>query len=94
MCSLESNLGTILWPILDEFLENFRRGGGVISDPKKFVAKFLAFESPFWGVISVPKNFVAKNRYIFPKKGPGGGGQKAVWNFSENSSIMVGTGFP
>ena len=28
---------------------------------------------------------------FFPKKG---GGSKAVWNFSKNSSIMVGTGFP
>ena len=36
-----SNQGTIVWTILDEFSENFRRGGGgVISDPNNFVADF------------------------------------------------------
>ena len=51
---------------------NFRKifeGGGVVSDPKNFVSKFLALETPIWGVISVPKKFVEKNRNIFPNKG-------------------------
>ena len=28
----------------DEFPENFRKGGGVISDPKNFIAIFFALE--------------------------------------------------
>ena len=27
--------------ILDEFSENFQKGGGVVSDPKNFVADFF-----------------------------------------------------
>ena len=32
----------------------------------------------------------------FPKKGTGGGegGSKALWKFSENSSVLAETGFP
>ena len=69
-------------------------GGGVISDPKNFVAKFLAFETPIWGGHFRSKNFRSKKSLHFSQKRPGGGGPKAVWNFSKNSSIMVGTGFP
>ena len=36
------------------------------------------------GVFSVPKIFVAKNRYIFPKKGPGRGGQRPFGTFPKN----------
>ena len=90
-------------------------GGGVISDPKNFVAIFFALETALLvmnfrknfeiggGVISDPKNFVANSVLVvmtlekiatfFPKRG-GGGGSKAVWNISKNSSILVQTGFP
>ena len=34
-------LGTYGFPNMDVFLEKFRRGGGVISDPKNYVADFL-----------------------------------------------------
>ena len=44
-------------------------GGGVISDPKNFVAKFLALETPIWGSHFRSKNFRRKNCNIFPKKG-------------------------
>ena len=56
-----------------------------------------------WGVISDLKNFIAnlvlvqpvcgKNHNIFSEKGAGGG-SKAVRKFSENSSVLVETGFP
>ena len=37
---VSSSLGKTTSTRFDEFLENFRRGGGVISDPKNFVAVF------------------------------------------------------
>ena len=37
----KSNLGVTICTKFDEFSENFRRVGGVISDPKNFVAVFL-----------------------------------------------------
>ena len=36
-------------------------------------------------------NFGKKLQYDFPKMR---GGSKAVWNFSENSSVLEGVGFP
>ena len=33
-------LGSITWTKFDEFSENFLMGGGVISDPKNYVALF------------------------------------------------------
>ena len=42
-----SNLGTITLTKLDEFSENFQRGGGVISDPKNFVADFSIINEHF-----------------------------------------------
>ena len=39
--------------------------------------------------------FLSRNpQYDFPKMRGGGAGSKAVWNFSENSSVLVGPGFP
>ena len=55
------------------FWKSSKRGGGVISDPKNFVAKFLAFETPFLGGHFRSKKFRKKNSNIFPKKGGGGG---------------------
>ena len=63
---------------MDVFLENFRRGGGVISDPKNYIADFFGFKTvyfgrKFWkkcpkrgggGVISNPKNFIANLRKL------------------------------
>ena len=72
-------LGRTLWTILDEFSKNFRRGGGVISDPKNYIADFFGFKTvyfgcKFWkkcpkrgggaGVISNPKNFIANLRKL------------------------------
>ena len=37
-------------------------------------------------------SFLKNPQYDFPKMR--GGGSKAVWNFSENSSVLVGGGFP
>ena len=37
-------------------------------------------------------SFLKNLQYDFPKMR--GGGSKAVWNFSENSSVLVGGGFP
>ena len=56
---------------MDEFPENFRRGGGIIYDPKNFIAIFFALETVILvmnfrknfkkgeGVISDLKNFIA-----------------------------------
>ena len=55
------------------FWKSSKGGGGGISDPKNFVAKFLALETPIWGGHSRSKKFCRKNRNIFPKKGGEGG---------------------
>ena len=68
------------FPNLDVFLENSRRGGGgVISDPKNYIADFFGFKTvyfgrKFWkkcpkrggggGVISNPKKFIANLRKL------------------------------
>ena len=51
-------LGTPGRSIIDEFLEKFQRGGGggVISDPKNFVAIFFALETALL-VMNFRKNF-------------------------------------
>ena len=43
----------------------FSKGGGVISDPKNFVAKFLAIETPIWGGLFPSKNFRRKKSQLF-----------------------------
>ena len=63
---------------MDVFLENFRRGGGVISDPKNYIADFFGFKTVYFG-----RKFWKK----CPKRG-GGGGVKAVWEFSKKTSIL------
>ena len=51
-------LGKPIFPKSDKFPENFRKGGGgVISDPKNFVANLVRF-GPVW----------KKNRNIFFRK--------------------------
>ena len=59
-------LGVTGFPKLDVFLENFRRGGGggVISDPKNYIADFFGFKTVYFG-----RKFWKK----CPKRGGGGG---------------------
>ena len=61
--------------------KNFQKGG-VISDLKNLIANLVPAQ-PLCG----------KNRNEFFRK-RGGGGSKAVWKFSGNSSVLVETGFP
>ena len=34
---------------MDVFLEKFRKGGGVISDPKNYIADFVGFKAVYFG---------------------------------------------
>ena len=58
----------------------------------------IKFVSPISGHISERQNwgniFSGKKtiQYYFPKRM--GGGSKAIWNFAENSSVLVTLGFP
>ena len=63
-------------------------GGGVISDPKNFVAKFLAFETPIWGGHFRSKNFRSKKSQHFSQKRPGGvkGRLELFQKFIDNGS--------
>ena len=70
---------------MDVFLENFRRGGGVISDPKNYIADFVGFKAVYFGGTLWKK---------CPKRGRGGGGVKAVWKFSKKTSIFGETVTP
>ena len=103
------------FPNLDVFFGKLPKGGGVISDPKNYIADFFGFKTvyfgrKFWkkcpkrggggGVISNPKNFIANLRkltHIYElsqKKAQcnfqkwGGGGSKAVWEFSKKTSSL------
>ena len=68
----------------DEFSEKFQMGGwGVISNLKIYVADFVA---------GFFRRFQKKLQPDFPKMR--GGGSKAVWDFSENSSILVASPVP
>ena len=66
---------------MDVFLEKFRKGGGgVISDPKNYIADFVGFKAVYFGekkaqcnfqkggerggVIANPKNFIANLRVL------------------------------
>ena len=79
---------------MDDFFWKILKTGEVISDPKNFVAKFLALETPIWGGHFRSKKFRRKKSQHFSQKRGERGGSKAVWNFSKNSSILVQTGFP
>ena len=71
------------------FQKSSERGGegGVISNPKIYVADFGHYE----GSTSV-MNFGENSQHDFPKMR--GGESTAVWNFSENSSVLGGLSFP
>ena len=71
----------------DDFLEKFRRGEGVvIFNPKIYIADFAIIDDT--SVMNFGKNL----QYDFPKMR--GGGSKAIWNFSENSSVLDVSGIP
>ena len=68
---------------------NFRKsskGGGSFSI-QKFILQIFAIIDD-----TLVMNFRKNLQYDFPKNE--GGGSKAVWNFSENSSVLVANGFP
>ena len=67
-------LGTPVCTIIDEFLEKFQKGGRVISDPKNFVAKFLALETPIWGGHFRSKKFRRRKSQDFSQRKGGGQG--------------------
>ena len=70
----------------DEFLEKFQRGGGPFPI-QKFMLQIFAIINASSVMYSEKKA-----QHDFPKMR--GGGSKAVWNFSKNSSVLVGPPFP
>ena len=71
------------------FRKSSKRGGG--SFPiQKFILQIFAIIDD-----TSVMNFRKKLQHNFPKmRGGGGGVSKAVWNFSENSSVLEGVGVP
>ena len=67
----------------DEFSKKFRRGEGHFQS-KNLYCRFLSL---YFG-----HEFRKKLQYDFLKMG--GEESKAVWNFSENSSVLDEVGFP
>ena len=61
-------------------------GGGVIFNPKNYIADFGPLQGLFSDIVR------KKLQYSFPKMREGE--SKAVWNFSENSSDLVAPPFP
>ena len=75
-----TNYGTSVSPNMDVFWKSAEGGrGGVISDPKNYIADFVGFEAvyfghTFWkkcpkrggegGIIANPKNFIANLRIL------------------------------
>ena len=66
-----------------------RGDGGVISDPKNYIADFVGFKAVYFG----RKFWREKKRNVISKKGRGGG-VKAVWIFSKKTSIFGETVVP
>ena len=62
------------------------KGGGVIFNPKIYVAGFAPLNRPFFG--RFPKKIA---KYFSEIEG---GGSHAVWKFSEKSSILVASPVP
>ena len=61
-------------------------GGGVIFDPKNYIADFVGFKAVYFS-----RKFW-KKRNVISKKG--WGGVKAVWTFSKKTSIFGETVTP
>ena len=75
-------------PNLMNFRKSSKRGGGVIFNPKIYIADFCHYRRYFG------HEFQEKFAILFSENEGGGGDSKAVWNFSENSSILEGKGVP
>ena len=69
---------------MDVFLEKFRRGGGVISDPKNYIADFVGFKAVYFGEKKAQCNF---------QKRMGGGGQGRL-EVSQKNIHFWGDGRP
>ena len=69
------------------FLENFQRGGGVIFNAK-FMLHILDLCIGLFSDV-----FQKKLQHYFTKM-KGGGRSQAVWNFSENLSVLVALPVP
>ena len=63
-------------------------GGAVISNPKIYIAAFCHYKR-FLGHV-----FRKKSATWFSENEGGGGGSKAVWNFSKKSSLLEMPSFP
>ena len=72
------NFGRTLW----KKCPKRGRGGGVIANPKNFIAN-----------LRILSGFSGKKRNVISKKGRGGG-VKAVWKFSKKTSIFEPTVVP
>ena len=64
---------------LDEFSENFQKGGGAFPIQKIMLQIFAIING------NAVTNLREKAQHRYPKRG---GGSKAVWTLSENSSSM------
>ena len=70
----------------DEFRKSSEGGEGGSFSIQKFILQIFAITDDT-SVMNFGKNL----QYDFPKMR---GGSKAVWNFSENSSVLEGVGVP
>ena len=76
------------------FWKSSKGGGGGLLGSKKFCCKiFSIWDANLGGSFPFQKFSLQKIATFFPKKARGGG-SKAVWNFSKNSSILDRLGFP
>ena len=62
-------------------------GGGVISNPKNFIANLRKLTHICEFLQKKKRNVISKNR-------EGGGGPKAVWYFSKKKSTLANTNVP
>jgi len=67
------------------FLEKCRRGGGVISDPKNYIADFVGFKAVYFG---------RKVWKKCPKRGGEGGGHRQSKKNSKKKTIFGETDVP
>ena len=72
-CKTISSLGVTVDSNMDVFLDKFRGGRGVISNPKNYIADFVSFKAvyfgrKFWGKAQC--NFQKGTGGLFPKKHP------------------------
>ena len=87
VCVCSHTKGRLPLPKQMNFRKSSKGGVGVIFNPKIYVADFCHYRRYFG------HEFQKKLQYNFPKMS-GGGGAKAVWNFSENSSVLEGECVP